>query len=64
MPPTLSKEKQFISLTAQPKPVKVAWTAGDDTVLAPGALEPGQRVVTDGQLRLTPGAKVEIKSGS
>lgn len=51
-------------LKAQPQPVKVAWTTGDQTVLAPGALHPGQRVVTDGQLRLTPGAKVEIKSGS
>jgi len=50
-------------LTAQPQPVKVSWTAGDDTVIASG-LEPGQRVVTDGQLRLTPGAKVDIKSGS
>lgn len=50
-------------LTAQQQPVKVAWTAGDDTVIASG-LQPGQRVVTDGQLRLTPGAKVEIKSGS
>ncbi|HMF89339.1 MAG TPA: efflux RND transporter periplasmic adaptor subunit [Candidatus Angelobacter sp.] len=48
---------------AQPQPVKVAWTAGDDTVIASG-LQPGQRVVTDGQLRLTPGAKVDIKSGS
>lgn len=51
-------------LKAQPQPVKVAWTAGDETVLAPGTLQPGQRVVTDGQLRLTPGAKVQIKSGS
>ncbi|HEX7288880.1 MAG TPA: efflux RND transporter periplasmic adaptor subunit, partial [Candidatus Angelobacter sp.] len=51
-------------MTAEQKPVKIAWSAGDDTVLAPGALQPGQRVVTDGQLRLTPGAKVEIKSGS
>lgn len=51
-------------LKAQPQSVKVAWTAGDETVLTPGALQPGQRVVTDGQLRLTPGAKVEIKSGS
>lgn len=50
-------------LTAQPQQVKVGWTAGDDTVIASG-LEPGQRVVTDGQLRLTPGAKVDIKSGS
>jgi multidrug efflux system membrane fusion protein len=50
-------------LKAQPQPVKVAWTAGDDTVIASG-LQPGQHVVTDGQLRLTPGAKVDIKSGS
>jgi multidrug efflux system membrane fusion protein len=50
-------------LKAQPLPVKVAWTVGDDTVIASG-LQPGQRVVIDGQLRLTPGAKVDIKSGS
>jgi multidrug efflux system membrane fusion protein len=50
-------------LTAQPQAVKVAWTAGDDTVIASG-LQAGQRVVTDGQLRLTPGTKVDIKSGS
>lgn len=50
-------------LTAQPQPVKVAWTLGDETVLASG-VQPGQRVVTDGQLRLTPGTKVDIKSGS
>lgn len=50
-------------LTAEPRPVKVGWTVGDDTVLASG-VQPGQRVVTDGQLRLTPGAKVDIKSGS
>ena len=51
-------------LKAQPQPVKVSWTAGDETVLVPGAVQAGQRVVTDGQLRLTPGARVEIKSGS
>jgi len=51
-------------LKAQPQQVKVAWTAGDETVLAAGAVKPGQTVVTDGQLRLTPGAKVDIKSGS
>jgi multidrug efflux system membrane fusion protein len=50
-------------LTAQPQPVKVAWTLGDETVIASG-VQPGQRVVTDGQLRLTPGTKVDIKSGS
>jgi multidrug efflux system membrane fusion protein len=50
-------------LTAQPQPVKVGWTVGDTTVIASG-LQPGQTVVTDGQLRLSPGAKVEIKSST
>jgi membrane fusion protein, multidrug efflux system len=50
-------------LTAQPQPVKIGWTVGEETVIASG-LQPGQRVVTDGQLRLTPGAKVDIKSRS
>lgn len=50
-------------LTAQPQPVKIGWNAGDDTVIASG-LQPGQRVVVDGQLRLTPGTKVDIKGGS
>jgi multidrug efflux system membrane fusion protein len=49
-------------LTAKQQPVKVGWNVGEDTVIASG-LQPGQRVVTDGQLRLTPGAKVDIKSG-
>jgi membrane fusion protein, multidrug efflux system len=51
------------NLTAKQQPVKVGWNVGEDTVIASG-LQPGQRVVTDGQLRLTPGAKVDIKSGS
>jgi multidrug efflux system membrane fusion protein len=50
-------------MTAQPQAVRVSWTVGDETVIASG-LQPGQRVVTDGQLRLTPGTKVEIKSRS
>jgi membrane fusion protein, multidrug efflux system len=50
-------------MTVQPQPVKVAWTAGDTTIIASG-LQPGQRVVTDGQLRLVPGARVDIKSSS
>jgi membrane fusion protein, multidrug efflux system len=50
-------------LTVKQQPVKVGWNVGEDTVIASG-LQPGQRVVTDGQLRLTPGAKVDIKSGS
>jgi multidrug efflux system membrane fusion protein len=51
------------NLTAKQQPVKVGWNVGEDTVIASG-LQPGQRVVTDGQLRLTPGAKVDVKSGS
>src|SRR5215469_4274753 len=50
-------------LTAQPQPVKIGWNVGDETVITSG-VQPGQRVVTDGQLRLTPGTKVEIKGGS
>src|SRR5499427_376424 len=46
-------------MTAQPQPVKIGWTVGEETVIASG-LQPGQRVVTDGQLRLTPGTKVDI----
>jgi len=50
-------------LTAKQQPVKVAWTVGDQAIIS-GGLENGQRVVTDGQLRLTPGAKVQIKNAS
>ncbi|HLJ29531.1 MAG TPA: efflux RND transporter periplasmic adaptor subunit [Candidatus Angelobacter sp.] len=48
-------------LTAQQQPVKVGWAVGDTTVIASG-LQAGQKVVTDGQLRLTPGTRVEIKN--
>jgi multidrug efflux system membrane fusion protein len=47
--------------TTEVRNVRVARTAGDVTVLE-GGLEPGDQVVTEGQLRLTAGAKVEIKS--
>jgi multidrug efflux system membrane fusion protein len=50
-------------LTAREQLVKVARTMGDDAVIASG-LQPGQRVVTDGQLQVLPGGKVSIKSGS
>jgi multidrug efflux system membrane fusion protein len=41
--------------------VKVVRLAGDNTLLAEG-VRAGETVVTDGHLRLTPGAKVEAKS--
>jgi multidrug efflux system membrane fusion protein len=47
-------------LTVESRPVAVARTIGQEAVIAKG-LAPGERVVTDGQLRLSPGAKVEIK---
>jgi multidrug efflux system membrane fusion protein len=49
--------------TAAQRPVTVARMAGDLAVISDG-LEPGDRVVTDGQLRLVPGAKVDIKNGT
>jgi len=42
------------------RPVSVARTAGDDAVIASG-LKIGEEIVTDGQLRLTPGAKISVK---
>jgi multidrug efflux system membrane fusion protein len=42
------------------RPVKVDRRRGEDVVVASG-LEPGETVVTDGHMRLVPGAKVAIK---
>jgi len=42
------------------RPVALGPISGDRTVITSG-LDEGERVVTDGQLRLYPGAKVEIK---
>lgn len=47
---------------AQVQPVTVARSVGDRALISKG-LEPGARVVTDGQSRLTAGATVEIKDG-
>ena len=43
--------------TAEARPVTVAWTEGNEAVIDRG-LTAGETVVTDGQLRLTPGARV------
>jgi multidrug efflux system membrane fusion protein len=45
--------------TVEPRPVTVARQIPDGAVIEKG-LSAGERVVTDGQLRLRPGAKVEI----
>ena len=46
--------------TVEMRPVVVARTVGDESVIASG-LKAGETVVTDGHLRLVPGARVEIK---
>lgn len=50
-------------MTAESRPITVQRTFDDETVVASG-LAPGERVVTDGQLRLGPGVTVEIKSAA
>jgi multidrug efflux system membrane fusion protein len=50
--------------TAATRPVTVARSAGDLTVLADGEVRPGDRVVTDGQLRLRQGSKVQVKTAA
>jgi membrane fusion protein, multidrug efflux system len=47
-------------LTVEARPVVVNRTINNDTIIDKG-LKAGERVVTDGQLQLVPGAKVEIK---
>ena len=49
--------------TAESRPVKVARQIGGESVISSG-ITPGETVVTDGQLRLIPGIKVEVKGNS
>jgi len=49
-------------LTVEVRRVEIDRTFDGDTIIKQG-LKPGERVVTDGQLRLVAGAKVQIKSG-
>jgi multidrug efflux system membrane fusion protein len=46
--------------TVDARPVKVAWIDGADAVIESG-VQPGETVVTDGQLRLAPGARVTTR---
>jgi multidrug efflux system membrane fusion protein len=48
-------------LTVESRTVTVTRTVGPEVVIGRG-LRAGERVVTDGQLRLAPGAKVEVKA--
>jgi len=62
-----SQEGQIVfvvkpDLTVEIRAVEVGRPIDGDVIVTKG-LKPGERVVTDGQLRLVPGAKVEIKTG-
>src|SRR4029077_2253065 len=46
--------------TVESRPVKVAFALGPATVVRQG-VQAGERVVTDGQLRLVSGARVDVK---
>lgn len=48
-------------MSAESRPVVSGSTVGGETVIEKG-LQLGENVVTDGQLRLAPGSKVELKS--
>jgi multidrug efflux system membrane fusion protein len=49
--------------TVEMQPVAVARTRGAETVIASG-VQPGETVVTDGHLRLVPGARINAKAQS
>jgi len=62
-----SQAGQFVfiikpDLTVETRAVEVDRSLDGEAIIRKG-LKPGERVVTEGQLRLVPGAKVEIKSG-
>jgi membrane fusion protein, multidrug efflux system len=47
--------------SVEQRPIKVTRTIGADTVVSSG-ISPGEVVVTDGQLRLLPGMKVQVRN--
>jgi multidrug efflux system membrane fusion protein len=50
-------------MTVEQRPVMVAQRVGDDVVIQ-GGLQPGETVVTDGQLRLEQGTRVQVADAS
>ncbi len=50
-------------LTVESRPITVDRTIGAKTVVAKG-IAPGEKVVTDGQLQLVPGARVQVKNAA
>lgn len=63
-----SQQGQFVYVvqddqSVQVRAVQVGWIEGDESVVL-GGLKAGETVVTDGQLRLTPGARVTTRAPS
>ncbi len=50
-------------MTVEARPIVIGQSADGQAIVEKG-LAPGERVVTDGQLRLVPGSKVQIKQAS
>jgi multidrug efflux system membrane fusion protein len=50
-------------LTVEARPVATGQAFGEETIVEKG-VQPGEQVVTDGHLRLVPGARVEAKQGA
>jgi multidrug efflux system membrane fusion protein len=62
-----SQEGQFVYIvkpdkTVEVRPVTMGPEMGEESVIDKG-IAPGETVVTDGQLRLVPGATIEVKNG-
>jgi multidrug efflux system membrane fusion protein len=62
-----SQRNQFVYVvksdrTVEAKPITVKRTMNDETVVE--GIQQGEMVVTDGQMRLVPGARVEIKNSA
>jgi multidrug efflux system membrane fusion protein len=62
----VGQDGQFVyvvkpDMSVESRPVMPGMSVGDDVVIEKG-LTAGERVVTEGQLRLVPGAKVQISS--
>jgi len=49
--------------TVEMRPVTIARTAAKETVIRDG-VKPGETVVTDGQLRLLPGSRISVRTGT
>jgi multidrug efflux system membrane fusion protein len=62
----VGQEGQFVfvvkpDMTVESRPVVVGMSVGDDVVIEKG-VNAGEKVVTEGQLKLVPGTKVQIKT--